>query len=124
LHCDRTDHRKRIEDQWDQFLEVTPEQFRPRIVETLAFEDEDKFPPLHAADAIAWYVRRQFYELTKGNPEYRNEIFEVLFRKEHVSRVFSEADLKMMRAFIPTFRHDGVRLSLPDPTSKVFGSDR
>lgn len=120
---DRTGHRKNLESQWETFLSATPEKYRSRIVETMAFESEVGLPPLQAADAIAWYIRRQYHELEKDNLEYRNEIFEPLFSKEHVSRVLSETDIALMRRAIPRFRHSGVTLSLPDPTSKLFGFD-
>ena len=118
---DRTDHRKKLESQWENFLRATPEKYRSRIVETMAFESEVGFPPLQAADAIAWYIRRQYHELEKENLEYRNEIFELLFDREHVSRVLSGTDIEFMRRAIPRFR-EGTIMSLPDPTSKLFGS--
>lgn len=112
-------HEAKIHSTWETFVETIPEQYKDRIVRTVGFESEKDFPPLQAADAIAWYIRRQFFENDRGNVDYRNEIYESLFQTEHVYWILNEEKLEEAARAMPNRRIDGTIMSLPDPSNPL-----
>jgi hypothetical protein len=115
-------------DQYEKFLQVTPEEFRSYCPPLPKFENEQDFKPLQAADLLAWHVRRHYFEREVLNKDPTLEpsnihLVKLLSRPDDPFIIWEDHQLAdAARAlFASSVRPvEGKRMTLPDPTSRSW----
>jgi hypothetical protein len=131
---DKQAERRMVRDGFDEFVNGLPERLQSRLWGDPRFENDEEFPPLQAADLLAWWFRRWSVDANLGQPLWKPPWRFPEMQLPMFAKKYGRAEIERYRRFMldtpagmATLNPDGsVTIGKPlyGPTMTFYGDEQ